>query len=505
MHDADPAAGSPPNLRRFDRSSWFTLAIVLALAAASAWVYRAAFQLPVDGWYTDIGAWGRYQPPIYLPDVPLRNTDLRAGDVLVAVEGIPFEQLESAAARLSPRPPENWRFGEVVRYTVQRDGQDVDVMVTLGPQPPALGGPDGLAAALVSDPSLLSFPLIFLIGLGVFILRPRERAAQLLFLYGTAFLADNLMTWIFVSQGVADLFSRVTYWPRIALGNLLWTAWILPLFLHLFLVFPVEKMPIRRFPRALPVLIYGLGVGASAAYLVANVLGAADFSQVFVIAFTVPVLVLSAIALIHSALAAVDPAARARARWVVLGVMIGMVGPVILWVLAGGLSASSPLWVDLLFLLLTLALPISLAIAILRHNLWDIDLIINRTLVYSLLTGILVVIYFTGVVLLEAVLQGLSGQESQLAVVGLTLGIVALFQPLRSRIQEFVDRRFYRRKYDAEKVLAAFAATARNEVDLDRLAAELLKVVRRTTEPAQFSLWLADSGSEGTGLRRMEL
>jgi hypothetical protein len=134
--------------------------------------------------------------------------------------------------------------------------------------------------------------------------------------------------------------------------------------------------------------------------------------------------------------------------------------------------------------------PISLTISILRYRLFDIDVIIRRTLIYGLVTGLLTLIFFGGVLLIQAIFRVVTGQESQLAVVASTLVIVALFNPLRLRIQAAIDRRFYRRKYDTEQVLAAFARTARDEVDLERLTITLQQVVRETMEPTSVSLWL---------------
>jgi len=146
------------------------------------------------------------------------------------------------------------------------------------------------------------------------------------------------------------------------------------------------------------------------------------------------------------------------------------------------------------------AIPVAVGIAILRYRLYDIDRIINRTLVYASLTVILVGIYFGGVTATQALLHSLTGQEQlpQLFVVASTLVIAALFNPLRRRIQSFIDRRFYRSKYDARKTLEAFSAQLRNETDLEAMSDDLVGVVRETIQPAHVSLWLRpETASQG--------
>src|SRR5215211_6755063 len=139
-----------------------------------------------------------------------------------------------------------------------------------------------------------------------------------------------------------------------------------------------------------------------------------------------------------------------------------------------------------------LGLPIFTGVAIARYRLYDIDLVINRTLVYGALTAALVAVYFGGVATLQALMRALTGQEQQpqLAIVVSTLAIAALFNPLRGRIQGFIDRRFYRKKYDAAKTLEAFSFRLREETDLQALNGELTRVVRQTMQPAHVSLWL---------------
>jgi hypothetical protein len=153
---------------------------------------------------------------------------------------------------------------------------------------------------------------------------------------------------------------------------------------------------------------------------------------------------------------------------------------------------SSGLLVPIVYVevLALLVLPVCTYIAILRYNLYDIDVVINRTLVYGPLTATLVALYFGGIVVMQRVFILLTGQKSTIAVVASTLVIAALFNPFRRRIQAIVDRRFYRRKYDTRKTLEAFSAHLRNETDLEALSDDLVGVVQETMQPAHVSLWL---------------
>jgi hypothetical protein len=148
--------------------------------------------------------------------------------------------------------------------------------------------------------------------------------------------------------------------------------------------------------------------------------------------------------------------------------------------------------VRVFFAVLFPLIPISVGIAILKYRLYDIDFIINRTLVYGTLTALLAFVYFGGVTATEAVFRALTGQEQQpqLAIVVSTLVIAALFNPLRRRIQGFIDRSFYRSRYDARKTLEAFSTKLRDETDLNALSDDLVEVVRETMQPAHVSLWL---------------
>ena len=184
------------------------------------------------------------------------------------------------------------------------------------------------------------------------------------------------------------------------------------------------------------------------------------------------------------------PAERLQLKWVAYGVALaGTTGLVV----ELGIAALARAWYlpgTAVLSVAVLAVPVAMGMAMLRYRLYDIDFVINRTLVYGSLTATLALVYFGGVTLLQGVLRAITGQESTLAVVASTLTIAALFAPLRRRVQGLVDRRFYRRKYDAAKTLAAFSSRLREETDLDALGNDLVGVASATMQPEHASLWL---------------
>jgi hypothetical protein len=204
-------------------------------------------------------------------------------------------------------------------------------------------------------------------------------------------------------------------------------------------------------------------------------------------------LVASAVSLIVR-LRSVGSEQRQQIKWLPYGGAVVVCG-----VCVGGLTILWSVPVSIVIMSVSLlGLPVFTGIAILRHRLYDIDIIINRTLVYGSLTATLVALYFGGIVLLQRLFVLLTGQQSTLAVVASTLLIAALFTPLRRRIQSFIDRSFYRRKYDAAKTLEGFSMKLRDETDLEALSDDLVGVVRETMQPAHVSLWLrADTASKG--------
>ena len=188
---------------------------------------------------------------------------------------------------------------------------------------------------------------------------------------------------------------------------------------------------------------------------------------------------------------------RQQTKWAVFGFVITILvfaGVQLVFVLVPGLTKPGAALYRVpaltIILLSLLVLPVTIGISILRYRLFDVDILIRRTLVYGVLTGLLAFVYFGGVVLLQQLFR--APEQSEIVTVISTLAIAALFAPLRRRVQAGIDRRFYRRKYDAAKMLAAFSATVRDEVDLNKLTDQLLAVVEETMQPAHVSLWLKE-------------
>jgi hypothetical protein len=189
---------------------------------------------------------------------------------------------------------------------------------------------------------------------------------------------------------------------------------------------------------------------------------------------------------------------RQQTKWVVSGIIIVLIGVFVVLPIFGNFFPIlnqpnipiSQIFGVLGYPLVLLLIPITVGNAILRYRLYDIDRIINRTLVYGILTIILTLVYFGLIFALQYLLSGTLSRNNDVAIVVSTLTIYAIFQPLRRRIQRIIDRRFYRSKYDAAKIIANFSSTLREEVDLDILSKHLVSVVQETMQPAHVSLWL---------------
>jgi hypothetical protein len=317
--------------------------------------------------------------------------------------------------------------------------------------------------------------------------------------------------YVMATRGQPDALAVVGAW----VGNWYWYLLLALVVIYLPLLFPDGRLPSRRW---LPVAILP-GIGAVATvtlgaladtlvvdpvvegvrYRIDNPIGIERLGEVedlpvfSVLTGLLLVGIVGAVASVVVRFHRSRGVERQQMKWFVYAAALLLLSPV------EGLLPE--IVSNVLFGVVLIALPTTIGIAVLRYRLYDIDLVINRTLVYGSLTATLIALYFGSIVLLQRLFVILTGQKSTLAVVASTLVIAALFNPLRRRIQSFIDRRFYRRKYDAAKTLEAFSTKLRDETDLDGLSGDLVGVVRETMQPAHVSLWLRPDlpprGSEG--------
>jgi hypothetical protein len=283
-------------------------------------------------------------------------------------------------------------------------------------------------------------------------------------------------------------------------------AWIIPsigLLLFLLLLFPTGTLPSSRWKwfAGLAVAVTLVGVVSSALSCgpvaglgpIQNPVCIEGFSNIYEGGWSY----LAAVTFFGAAASQFVRMRRAREverqqiKWFAYAATVTASGPILAYVIPEATGARWLAWPGLvLFIAGLLGIPMAMGIAILRYRLYEIDLIINRTLVYGALTATLALLYFGSVTALQYLLSLLTGQGNTLAIVASTLAIAALFNPLRRRIQSFIDRRFYRRKYDARKTLEAFGSRLRHETDLERISEDLLEVVDETMQPSHISLWL---------------
>src|SRR6266700_857074 len=250
--------------------------------------------------------------------------------------------------------------------------------------------------------------------------------------------------------------------------------------------------------------------GIALGYVLLNIIGSlipfsrGSFSDIFGLPLLAVVVSIGLFSQVYRYIRISNPIQRQQTKWVLFGVIaavalfVVLVFPLLPIPKSVRGTVFGVLIDNTLFHFVVVLIPLSIGFSILRYRLYDIDLLINRTLVYSTLTVMLALIYFGSVFVLQNLVRGFTGQEGQspLIIVGSTLAIAALFQPLRRRIQRIIDRRFYRQKYDAARTLATFSATLRNEVDLNQLREHLITVVQETMQPTHVSLWLRQPASK---------
>jgi hypothetical protein len=360
-------------------------------------------------------------------------------------------------------------------------------------------------------------PLVFsIVGALILSRQPRNPIGWLLMLPSLAILVDLFIKSQISGVTVPPPNPSVLLVLAAYLANALWLLVVFPVFL-IVLLFPTGR-PLS--PRWRWVVVYAIGMvvfffviaaGAesftldssaySAGWSIPNPVGVLSQTEINAIFFPVwpiglamlAVLCVASLVLRYRRAAAVE---REQIKWLLYAAGLFVAFYVLLLPMGGEFGGRTDLF-NLFFSLFILGFPLAIGSAILRYHLYDIDIIIRRTVIYSILTALLALIYFSGVVVLQQLTRSITGESSDVAIVVSTLVIAALFFPLRRRVQSTIDRRFFRRKYDATKTLATFGVTVRDEVELDRLTSELLHVVNETMQPASVSLWLKDFNSKG--------
>jgi hypothetical protein len=411
------------------------------------------------------------------------ESSLAEGDIVIGVEGRSLDDwLAGLFTGLMQTP--NLESGQILKYTLLREGKEMEVKVQLGPYP--------LGQELGRRWSLYFFLLyLAVVSIVVFVRRPDLPAAKMFLLVSSAVFASGLI--FFLGLQISDLMRPIQIglwlWGSIILYGLL-TAGLL----HFVFVFPRPSINPKH--RSLILLaIYG-GVWLPYLGLVLPVLldHPSPVQTLHHLARSTAIMTLIYFPLILIASAAryrktESPIERRQMRWILWALVIANVPWLLLSAVPAILGGASQITSNLTGLLWCL-IPTAFAVSILREGLFDIDVIIRRTLVYTILTVMLGAIYLGSVILLQSLFEAVSGQQSPVAIVVSTLIIAALFQPLRGRIQGWIDRRFFRRKYDAARTLARFSERARDAVELEQLIADLIQVVDETMRPDQVMLWL---------------
>ena len=336
-------------------------------------------------------------------------------------------------------------------------------------------------------------------------------------------LPSNLIGWLFCATGL--VFAVVHFAAQYAVFTLVAepgslpageaAAWIsswlwvvqLGLVAFLFLLFPTGGLPGSRWRwfawlTVLLVLVGAVMLAFSPGPIIVigsieNPLGVEGLPNVYGLVFRLVELVMNTLMFV-ALISLVIRLRRARQierqqiKWFVYATALTLSGAILTYPVSDAIGSVWLKWIAFVPLIVgVLAIPISMGIAILRYRLYEIDLIINRTLVYGLLTVMLGLVYFGSVTALQYLFSLLTGQGNTLAIVASTLAIAALFNPLRRRIQGFIDHRFYRRKYNVRKTLEAFGSKLRDETDLEKLCEDLGEVVDETMQPSHISLWLS--------------
>lgn len=469
------------------------------------WLFAAgglALSALFVGLRLNTGSDGAHHPPgeqgispagLRIKPIPGQTTLLQENDIVTGVEGRSLDEwLANLFNSEIDRP--DWQVGNTLAYSILRQGRALELSTSLVEYP--------LMDVLLLNWSTLLFIVVSQLVISVvFILNPRESATRALFIW--AWSLCHTYVWVFGLQ-VSDFtisLSFVLY--HIATGFLWFIYW--GAFLHFALVFPKTHFLVIKWP-VLRVLTYFFPFLISAIYILAQ--GPAVNSMEWFRRWLdsewvagIVVTVLWLVILLEGYMHRFTAGEMKKVRWIFLsGLVCGSLG-LVLFLLPASIFHQSIIPGNLLGLIL-IPFPICLAISVYQHQLFDIDIIIRKTLLYSSLTLILGIVYFGGIVILQNLFQRITGQSNQLAIVISTVGIASVANPIRKWAQQVIDRRFFRKRYTSEQALAAFVAGARDEVDLSELSRQLTTIVFNSIQPMYLSIWLRKSTRTKSGQDR---
>jgi hypothetical protein len=471
------------NTPRFNRGAWLIAIFIVIFLLADIGQVAYRYSLPTDGWSIDTNG----TLPVYINNLVGAPSSLQPGDILQAVNGTAFVIANLTDAM---NPHSDWQAGKTILLSIERQGQFSRMPDTL-----VHWTRQAIWRYIIADPGLVVNNLgnlfIFILAGIIFLLKPGLPSARALLVIGT--IALSLTIDSIVPSGLGDFFNQPAFIFLNFYGFITWTG-LLPTSILIFsLSFPRPKQAIQKRPWLgyIPVAI--AIVTGMVFYL------SSSLDLIFQLSNIEPIMLYLAaiVALIHSAFTQRDPTSRAQLRWAIWGFVIATcLGLISIFDYT---PSNSPV-LEILYLASSLpafVVSLCLSIAVLRFHLFDIDVIIRKTLSYAILTGLLALVYLGCVLLSDSLIAALSGQQhSTVSLVISTLSIAALFNPLRRRIQAVIDRRFFRKKYDLEQTLESFNISIRDQADLDSITMALLVIVRDTLQPEQLGLWLLSPGKD---------
>jgi signal transduction histidine kinase len=427
----------------FNRVSWLVVTLALGLVLVSMVQKAYRLTLPADGWAFETGEIGSpdQDRPTYTHNLLDRLSPLQAGDRLLAVENQPFETIYARAHATQMQAMPAWQAGNTVRYTVERDGQPVNLDVPLYRWPGRV-----IARILLTDPYLWTGLLLAGVGFFVFVKRPEEWATYPLLLFSICLLARNISIAV-VDWGLPELLTPAIFPAALFFSNWIFAVVMFPSLLLLTLLFPRPKQFVRQHPRPVLALLYG-----PVPLLILIFGSVAPIGWIWVLTMAL----LSLAALAHSFVTVRDPVGRAQMRWAASGLAVMALGfiPINLSGL-GWLPVPFPLWLeDIWFPMMLIIMALGFSVAILRYRLFDIDILINRALVYGTLTILVISLY----VLVVGYLGALFRTETNLYISLVATGLVAvLFQPARDWLQRGANRLMFGRRDDPVGMLTHLA------------------------------------------------